>query len=116
MGQIEILPELLIIFIMSAVIVYLFDKIKIPSIVGFLISGVLLGPHGLSVIHEQRTVELLAEIGVALLLFTVGLEFSMTRIYQMGRTVFLGGGIQVLLTVAVVSVAVNPMIQHGGGP
>jgi len=82
------LSELLLIFILSAVIVYLFDKIKIPSVVGFLLSGVLLGPHGLSVIHEPHTVEVLAEIGVIVLLFTVGLEFSITKISQLAKVVF----------------------------
>ncbi|GMT41692.1 MAG: sodium/hydrogen exchanger family/TrkA domain protein [bacterium] len=104
MEQVGYLRDLLIIFACSAVVVYFFDKIKIPSVVGFMISGVFLGPHGLSLIRDLHLVELLAQIGVALLLFTVGLEFSMTKIFQLRKIVFFGGGLQVLLTCGAVSV------------
>jgi len=99
----EFLHEILVIFILSAVIVYLFGKIRIPSIVGFLFSGVLLGPGGLSIVHDRAIVEALAEVGVALLLFTVGLEFSLSKISKMSRMVLIGGPIQVLLTIIVIT-------------
>jgi len=104
MALTEFLRDLIIIFSWSALVVLLFDKMKIPAIVGFLVSGVMLGPNGLSLIHDKHAVEMLAEIGVVLLLFTVGLEFSMTRIYQMRNMVLVGGSIQVFLTVAVTAV------------
>jgi CPA2 family monovalent cation:H+ antiporter-2 len=100
MEQVGFLGDLIIIFFMSAVVVYVFDRVKIPVIVGFLVSGVALGPHGLSLIHDIKTVEQLAEIGVVLLLFSVGLEFSLAKIFKMRQIVFIGGSIQVALTVA----------------
>jgi len=98
------LQDVLVIFIGSAFVVFLFGKVKIPSIVGFLVTGCLLGPSGFSLVQDREVIEVLAEIGVALLLFTVGLEFSMTKIIQMGKMVFIGGAIQVLVTIGIVSV------------
>ncbi len=75
MNQLGFLGDLLVIFGWSAVVIYFFGKIRIPSIVGFLVSGVLLGPSGLGLVEDRHLVETLAEIGVVLLLFTIGLEF-----------------------------------------
>ena len=103
MEQVEFLRDLLLIFGWSAAVVFVFDKLKIPAIVGFLVSGVALGPHGLSLVQDQSTVETLAEIGVVLLLFTVGLEFSMTKMYRMKKVVMVGGAVQTGLTVLAVA-------------
>lgn len=103
MNQVEFLRDLVLIFSWSALVVYFFDRLKIPAIVGFLVSGVALGPHGLSLVRELQTVETLAEIGVVLLLFTVGLEFSMTKVYRMRKMVLAGGAMQVGLTIAAVA-------------
>jgi CPA2 family monovalent cation:H+ antiporter-2 len=64
-----------------------------------MITGIVIGPFGLGLIHELEAVEALAEIGVVLLLFTIGLEFSLRRIIEMMRLVLGGGGLQVLLTI-----------------
>ena len=103
MEQLEFFRDLLLIFGWSALVVFVFDKLRIPAIVGFLVSGVALGPHGLSLVQNQTTVEILAEIGVVLLLFTVGLEFSMTKMYRMKKMVLVGGTVQVGLTVLAVA-------------
>jgi len=87
-----------LIFIVSATVVFLFNKIKIPGIIGLLFSGLLLGPDGFKVIKDYDLVSTLAEIGVILLLFTIGLEFSIDRINKIKRYVFLGGVFQILLT------------------
>ena len=71
-----ILTELLIIFSLSVAVVYLCHRFRIAPILGFLITGALAGPHGLALIASVKEVELLAEIGVMLLLFTIGLELS----------------------------------------
>jgi CPA2 family monovalent cation:H+ antiporter-2 len=63
-----------------------------------MITGVLIGPHGLGLIKDVHAIEVLAEIGVALLLFTIGLEFSLRSILEMKRLVLVGGGLQVILT------------------
>ncbi len=101
--EITILRELIIILAVSLPITYLFHRAKLPALVGFLITGVLIGPYGAAIITETRVVERLAEIGVVLLLFTVGLEFSIADIMRSGRQFLIGGGTQVLLTIAAVA-------------
>ncbi len=98
-----ILRELIILLAVSLPITFLFHKMKLPALVGFLITGVVIGPHGGAVITDTIVVERLAEIGVVLLLFTVGLEFSLADILRSGRQFLLGGGLQVLLTIAAVA-------------
>jgi len=101
--EITILRELIIILAVSLPITYLFHRAKLPALVGFLITGVLIGPYGAAIITETRVVERLADIGVVLLLFTVGLEFSITDMMRSGRQLLLGGGTQVVLTIAAVT-------------
>lgn len=102
-GEITILRELIILLAVSLPITYVFHRIKLPALVGFLITGVLMGPYGTALITETAAVERLAEIGVVLLLFTVGLEFSIEDIMRSGRRLLAGGTLQVLLTIAVVA-------------
>ncbi len=101
--EITILRELIILLAVSLPITYLFHRVKLPALVGFLITGVLIGPYGAAIITETRIVERLADVGVVLLLFTVGLEFSIEDILKSGRQFLIGGGTQVLLTVAAVA-------------
>jgi CPA2 family monovalent cation:H+ antiporter-2 len=101
--EITILRELIIILAVSLPITYIFHRAKLPALVGFLITGVLIGPYGAAIITETRVVERLADIGVVLLLFTVGLEFSIADIMRSGRQFLIGGGTQVLLTIAAVT-------------
>jgi CPA2 family monovalent cation:H+ antiporter-2 len=101
--EITILRELIILLAVSLPITYLFHRAKLPALVGFLITGVLIGPYGAAVITETRVVERLADVGVVLLLFAVGLEFSIQDIFRSARQFFIGGTTQVLLTIAVVA-------------
>lgn len=100
--EITILRELIILLAVSLPITYVFHRAKLPALVGFLITGVLIGPYGAAIITETRVVERLADIGVVLLLFTVGLEFSLEDIFKSGRQFLIGGGMQVVLTISVV--------------
>ena len=77
------LADLLVVFAVTAVVVFVFSQARLPSVVGLLVSGVLVGPYGLSLVADVESVKLLAEIGVVVLLFTVGLEFSMSRLVVM---------------------------------
>eukprot|EP01022_Parablepharisma_sp_SALTPOND_P022787 TRINITY_DN4653_c0_g3_i2.p2 TRINITY_DN4653_c0_g3~~TRINITY_DN4653_c0_g3_i2.p2 ORF type:complete len:465 (+),score=231.29 TRINITY_DN4653_c0_g3_i2:429-1823(+) len=95
-----LLKDIVIIYALAAGVVYLFHRIKLPPVVGFLLTGVLAGPHGFGLISSVHEVETLAEIGIILLLFTIGLEFSATQLKQMRRPALLGGSLQVGLTVA----------------
>jgi CPA2 family monovalent cation:H+ antiporter-2 len=101
---IELLSTLVIIFGLSALIVFILLKFRIPPIVGFLTAGALLGPHGFALVHEIRDVEILAEIGVILLLFTVGLEISTEKLRRIHSTILRGGLAQVLLTLVAAAV------------
>jgi len=100
--QITILRELIIILAASLPITYLFHRAKLPALVGFLITGVLIGPFGTAIITETQVIERLAEVGVVLLLFTVGMEFSIADIARSGRRILVGGGSQVVLTIVVI--------------
>jgi CPA2 family monovalent cation:H+ antiporter-2 len=99
MHELVFLKSLVIILGISAVVVFTLHRIKIPSIVGFLLAGMLLGPYGLHFIKDIDTIQTFAEIGVILLLFTIGLEFSLSRFLKMRLEVFGIGGLQVFLTV-----------------
>ena len=108
--ELEFLKTLVIIFGASAFVVFLLQKLKIPSIVGFLIAGAALGPHGFGMIHEVREVELLAEVGVILLLFTIGLEISLKSLKRIRSTIIGGGFSQVLLTLLVTAAIAYPFL------
>jgi CPA2 family monovalent cation:H+ antiporter-2 len=95
-----ILKDIFIIFGLSIVVIFICHRLKIPSIIGYLITGVLAGPNGFSLISGVHEVEILAEIGVILLLFTIGIEFSLKSLIRIRNTVVIGGGLQVLLTIA----------------
>lgn len=101
----DFLKSLVIIFGVSALVVFFLNKIRIPSLVGFLMAGIIIGPHGIGLIKDTHAVELLAEIGVILLLFTIGIEFSMTKLLRIKKTVIGGGGIQVALTIGLSALA-----------
>src|SRR5687768_15009451 len=98
-----LLQDLLILLAVSVPIAFIFHRLRLPTIVGFMITGVLIGPYGLGLLHNVEAIEFMAEIGVALLLFTIGLEFSLRRLLDMKRLVLLGGGLQVVLSVLIVT-------------
>ncbi len=103
--ELGFLKSLVIVLGVSALVVFLLHRLKIPSIVGFLLAGAILGPYGVGVLRDVRSIEIMAEIGVVLLLFTIGIEFSMARLIRMKKAVIAGGGIQVLLTITLSAVA-----------
>jgi CPA2 family monovalent cation:H+ antiporter-2 len=97
----EFLKSLEVIFIASAAVILLLYKLKIPSLIGFIIAGIIIGPHGVGLIKDIHFIQILAEIGVILLLFTIGIEFSMTKLFRIKKAVLGGGGAQVLLTIGI---------------
>lgn len=98
----NLLYEIIIIFAISIAVIFIFQKMRIPVIIGFLITGVICGPHGAGLFTSLHDVEILAEIGVILLLFSIGMEFSLSNLLQIKRTVLLGGALQVTLTTGIV--------------
>jgi len=101
MPEIHILQDLALIFAASVISLYLCHLMKLPPIVGFLLAGIAVGPYGFGLIRSSHQVEILAEIGVILLLFTIGIEFSIKELLKSKRTILLGGALQVGLTAAV---------------
>jgi CPA2 family monovalent cation:H+ antiporter-2 len=105
----ELLTDILIIFSLSVAVLYICHRLNIPTIVGFLISGLLAGPHGLALIGAVNEVEILAEIGVVLLLFTIGIELSFAKLQKIKKAVLMGGSIQVVLTILVTFVVARQL-------
>ncbi len=102
MSDIGVLRELLIVLATTLSIVFLFQKLRLPAVVGFLLAGVIMGPNALRIIPDQRQVEILAEMGIVLLLFTIGLEFSIDNIISIYRSVLWGGILQLTITTGIV--------------
>jgi CPA2 family monovalent cation:H+ antiporter-2 len=99
--EMPLLKDLLLIFALAIAVLLLCHRIRVATTVGFLLTGVLAGPQGLGLIHGVEEVQILAEIGVILLLFTIGVEFSLQSLFRIKRLVFFGGLLQVSLTVLV---------------
>ena len=95
MTDYSVLANLLVIFTASIAVVFVFHQFRLPSIAGFLVAGALIGPYGLNLISDIETVRALAEIGIVLLLFTIGIEFSLVHLVSMRRLMFLAAPIQV---------------------
>lgn len=96
-----ILDDILIILVAAVLIVFLLNRLRLPSIIGFLLTGILIGPFGLSLISKHHEIEQMSEIGIMLLLFVIGMELSLKQLWRIKRNVFLGGWLQVLLTIIV---------------
>lgn len=105
----SILAGLVITFAIGLVLVVGLARLRVPTIVSLMIAGIVAGPSGLRVIHSTERVEMLSEIGIILLLFTVGLDFSLAAVKQIWRRILAGGALQVGLTAAVVA-AVLPLM------
>ncbi|MBN1199495.1 MAG: cation:proton antiporter [Bacteroidales bacterium] len=101
--EFSILKDIVIILGLSVLIILLFHRFKIPSILGFLLTGIIIGPYGLSLIDASHEVEVMAELGVIFLLFVIGIEFSIKGLMSIKRTVFLGGFLQVILTIGIIT-------------
>jgi CPA2 family monovalent cation:H+ antiporter-2 len=99
--HVPILEEIVIILGLSMVVLLVGSRLRIPPIVGFLITGVVAGPHGLGLVQASERVEVLAEVGVVLLMFTIGLEFSFKSLVRIKKNVLLGGSTQVLVTLGI---------------
>ena len=101
--EIPLLSNIVIIFGLSIAVLLLCYRLHIPAIVGYLLTGVMAGPHGLGLIGEASEVEILAELGVVLLLFTIGIEFSLKSLVRIKRSALIGGPLQVIATMVAAS-------------
>ncbi|NOK85140.1 MAG: hypothetical protein GFH27_549331n62 [Chloroflexi bacterium AL-W] len=97
------LSEVVALLGISAIIAYLCFRVGLVPIVGFLIAGVVIGPNTLGLVQNRELIDATAEIGIILLLFTIGIEFSLGKLAQIRNIILIGGGFQVGLTVALVT-------------
>jgi CPA2 family monovalent cation:H+ antiporter-2 len=88
---------------LSIALLYIGHFFKIPSIVSFLLIGMLAGPYGFAIITDEASIETFGEVGIILLLFTIGLEFSFEKLLKTWRTVIIGGLLQVSTTIIAIT-------------
>ena len=101
MEGLPFLRDLVVLLAVGIPVVVIAQRLRLPTVVGFLLAGVAIGPYGSGLITRASSVAELAELGVMLLLFTIGLELSLSRILQLGRVVLQGGAMQVGVTLLV---------------
>lgn len=102
-GGLPFLGELVALFAAGVALTWLCHRLRIVPIVGFLAAGVLIGPHAAGIVTDVELISAAAEVGVILLLFTIGVEFHLEKLARIRRVILVGGGLQVTLTVAAVA-------------
>lgn len=108
MHSVPLLDELSVVLVLAVLVTVVLSRLRLPTVAGLLSAGALVGPFGLGLARSVHTIETLAEVGVVLLLFSIGLEFSLDRLKDIFRQVALGGIVQVgLTTLVAASVAVG---------
>ncbi|MDJ0763140.1 MAG: cation:proton antiporter [Myxococcota bacterium] len=95
------LSDLLLIFAIGVGVALVLHRVRVPSIAGFIVAGILIGPRSLSLITDLHDIEIMAEVGVILLLFGVGLELSLEKVRRLWKPIVLGGALQVGITIGV---------------
>lgn len=117
----ELLSIVVVLLAAALVVTFVLHRLKAPTLIGYIVTGVLLGPTGLGLLQASPSLDLLAEIGVAFLMFYVGLEFSLPVLLASRRAVFGIGGAQVVLTGALgafvgymLGLAIFPAFLVGG--
>lgn len=101
--NVTFLNEIVILLMVSVLMAYISYRLKLVPIVGFLVAGVIIGPHATALVKDLELVEILAEIGVILLLFTIGIEFSLEKLNRIKKAILIGGGLQVFSTIGIVT-------------
>ncbi|GAB2992921.1 cation:proton antiporter [Cyclobacterium sediminis] len=100
-AELPLLSDIVVIFGLATLVILVFMRLKLPTIIGYLLTGAIAGPYGLSLVYASTAVEVLSEIGVILLLFVIGLEFSLKSLMAIKKAVFIGGSLQVSITIGV---------------
>jgi len=106
MPEQALLAELVLTYALALVLILVLSRVRIPPIVSFIIAGMIAGPTGAGIVRTQEDVNVLADLGIVLLLFTVGLEFSLNEIQRIWRAVIFGGSLQMGATAVVVLILV----------
>jgi Kef-type K+ transport system membrane component KefB len=102
--------------IVAAVLAFIARRLNQPLILGYILAGAVLGPHvGLHVVTDEHSIELIAEIGLILLLFLIGLEISLPRLLQAGRAITVTGLLQVPICAGLAWLMLGPVVAATGG-
>ncbi|MEE8397324.1 MAG: cation:proton antiporter [bacterium] len=110
-----ILQELVTILVAAVAVVALLHRFKVPSIAGFIIAGAIIGPNAFGLISDVHQVEVLAEAGIVLLLFSIGMELSLDSMRRLWHPILIGGGLQVGVTIVAV-MAIATLLGYRVGP
>jgi len=98
----ETLPAILVLLTSAVMVVALFRAFKLPAMLAYFLVGILLGPKTFGLLPDNEANRELAEFGIVFLMFSIGLEFSLSQLYSMRRIVLGIGGMQVLVTMGVI--------------
>ncbi len=101
-GELPYLREIVILLVSAVMVVTIFHRFRVSSVLGYLLVGAFVGPYGLQITSDVTEVQHLAELGVVFLLFTIGLELSLDRLWQMRRLVFGLGSAQVVFSASAI--------------
>src|SRR5438552_191144 len=101
MHTITFLQDLAVVMIVAGLVTVIFHRFKQPVVLGYIIAGVIIGPHTppFPLIHDKETIDTLSELGVILLMFSLGLEFSLRKLREVGGTAFIAAFLEILLMV-----------------
>jgi CPA2 family monovalent cation:H+ antiporter-2 len=101
MHHVVFLQDLAVVMIIAAVVTMLFRRLKQPVVLGYILAGVIIGPHTppFPLINDQHNIETLSELGVIFLMFALGLEFSLKKLSKVGATALLAAAFEILLMV-----------------
>ncbi|HET8948838.1 MAG TPA: cation:proton antiporter, partial [Candidatus Polarisedimenticolia bacterium] len=101
----DLIGLLVILLTVACAVLLITTRLRLPAVVGYLVSGVLVGPHVMGHLTESDTISSLAEIGVLLLMFTIGLEFDTQYFLRIRRIAIGGGALQIGLTIVAAMLA-----------
>jgi len=99
----HILQDIVIILFSAIVIILISSRFRIPSVVGFLLTGMIIGPYAAGFIKNTHDIEIFAEIGIVLMMFIIGIEFSVKKLHRIRKLIVFAGGGQVIITILVIA-------------
>ena len=112
----DLLTSIGLSIIVAAVLAFAARRLNQPLILGYILAGAVLGPHvGFHVVSDEESIELIAEIGLILLLFLIGLEISLPRLLQAGRAITVTGLLQVPICAGLAWLALGPIVASTDG-
>ncbi|WNW12553.1 cation:proton antiporter [Pseudomonas sp. DTU_2021_1001937_2_SI_NGA_ILE_001] len=101
MHAVDFIQDLAVIMLVAGVVTIVFHRLKQPVVLGYIVAGFLIGPHTppVGLIHDEHTIKILAELGVIFLMFCLGLEFSLRKLFKVGATAFIAAFLEILLMI-----------------